>query len=108
MQLTRLTHSALDFPRHSASMEVGSLVVVATDLEGADMSKAKPRQPERNAGAFMGPGGTFPAPMGTLSDEYRDEPAEPTDSDRVPEPEPAGLVRRIIERLEQRRSDPGH
>ena len=108
MQLTRLTHSALDFPRHSASMEVGSLVVVATDLEGADMSKAKPRQPERNAGAFLSPMGTIPAPMSTLSDEYRDEPAEPTDSDREPEPEPAGLVRRIITRLEERRSGTGH
>jgi hypothetical protein len=89
-------------------MEVGSLVVAVTDHEGADMSKAKPRQAEHNAGAFMGPGGTFPAPMRTLSDEYRDEPAEPRDSEREPEPEPAGLVRRIIERLEERRSDHGH
>ncbi len=71
------------------------------------MSKTKPRQAEHNAGAFLSPVGTIPAPMSTLSDEYRDEPAEPQDSDRVPEPEPPGLVRRIIERLEHR-SEPGH
>ncbi len=34
----------------------------------------------------------------TLSDEYRDTP-EPMDSDRVPPPEPPGLVRRIVDRL---------
>lgn len=72
------------------------------------MSQSKPRRPEHNAGAFLSPMGTIPVPMSTLSDEYRDEPAEPTDSDREPEPEPSGLVRRIIERLEQRRSDRGH
>lgn len=89
-------------------MEVGSLVVAATDHEGADMSQGKPRRPEHNVGAFLSPVGTIPAPMSTLSDEYRDEPTEPRDSDREPEPEPAGLVRRIIERLEERRSDHGH
>ena len=38
--------------------------------------------------------------MRTLSDDYADEPAEPEDSDRVPEPraEP-GLVRRLLPRL---------
>lgn len=71
------------------------------------MTQRKPRQAEHNAGAFLSPVGTIPAPMSTLSDEYRDEPTEPQDSDRVPEPEPPGLVRRILERLE-RRSDPGH
>jgi hypothetical protein len=49
----------------------------------------------------------IPVPMRTLSDDYRDEPTEPEDSDREPAPEPPGLVRRIIERLE-RRSGPGH
>ena len=71
------------------------------------MSQSKRRRLEHNAGAFLSPVGTIPAPMRTLSDEYRDEPAEPRDSDRVPEPEPARLVRQIIERLEHR-SDPGH
>ena len=49
----------------------------------------------RNAGAFAGGGGggiqTMPVPMSTLSDEYHDEPTEPEDSDRVPDPEPPGF-----------------
>ena len=71
------------------------------------MSRPKPRRAERNAGAFLGTTRPVPVPMRTLSDDYRDEPTEPEDSDREPEPEPPGLVRRIIERLE-RRSDRGH
>ena len=35
----------------------------------------------------------------TLSDEYRDV-AEPEDSDRVPPPEPPGIVRRTAARVE--------
>jgi hypothetical protein len=42
--------------------------------------------------------------MRTLSDEYHDEPTEPEDSDRVPEPDPPGLVRGVIDKL-SRRSD---
>ena len=38
-------------------------------------------------------------PSTTLSDEYHDEPAEPEDSDRVPEPEPPSRVRRVVDRL---------
>lgn len=38
----------------------------------------------------------------TLSDEYRDTP-EPEDSDRVPPPEPPGLVERIVHRLDRAR-----
>lgn len=38
----------------------------------------------------------------TLSDEYRDRP-EPEDSDGVPPPEPPGLVRRIVDRLDKAR-----
>lgn len=38
----------------------------------------------------------------TLSDEYRDTP-EPEDSDRVPLPEPPGLVERIVHRLDRAR-----
>jgi hypothetical protein len=37
----------------------------------------------------------------TLSDEYRDAP-EPEDSDRIPPPEPPGLLRRIAGRLTRR------
>jgi hypothetical protein len=74
------------------------------------MSRPKPRRAERNAGAFLGPDGGAPMiaiPMSTLSDEYRDEPAEPEDSERVPEPEPPGRLRRVVDRL-ARRSDPSH
>ena len=35
----------------------------------------------------------------TLSDEYRDM-AEPEDSDRVPPPDPPGIVNRIVTRAE--------
>ena len=65
------------------------------------MSQPKYRRPGKNAGAFIGsdPFGMVAVPMSTLSDEYHDEPAEPQDSDRVPEPEPAGLVRRAVDRL---------
>jgi hypothetical protein len=61
----------------------------------------------RNVGAFVDPsgvGGGIPVPMRTLNDEYHDEPAEPEDSDRVPEAEPPGFMRRIIERLTRRRT----
>jgi len=65
------------------------------------MSRSKPRQAERNAGAFTSPDGIgmIPVPMRTLSDDYHDEPVEPED-DHVPVPEPPGLVRRIVDRLE--------
>ena len=65
---------------------------------------AKRRQAEKNAGAFYGPDGftQIPVPMRTLSDDFHDEPAEPQDSDRVPEPEPPGLVKRLVDRLARR------
>jgi len=60
----------------------------------------------RNAGAFYTPvsdgGGMIPVPMRSLSDEYHDEPTEPEDSERIPEPEPAGLIRRVLDRLTRR------
>ncbi len=63
------------------------------------------RRAERNAGAFLGPdlggGGMIPVPMRTLSDDYSDVP-EPEDSDRVPEPKKAGLVRRLLHGLARR------
>jgi hypothetical protein len=62
------------------------------------MSRPK-RKPERNAGAFLGPDLLVPVPMRTLSDDYRDEPAEAQDSERVPAPEPPGLVRRVFHRM---------
>jgi hypothetical protein len=70
------------------------------------MGRPKPRRSERNAGAFLGPDILVPASMRTLCDEYRDERAEPGE-EREQEPEPPGLVRRVIERL-TRRSGPGH
>jgi hypothetical protein len=64
------------------------------------MGRAKPRRVQRNAGAFMGPDVLIPAPMRTLSDENQDAPTEPEeDSSRVPDPEPPGLVRRVMDRL---------
>ena len=64
------------------------------------------RRAERNAGAFLTPdpgggGGMIPVPMRTLSDEYSDVP-EPEDSDRVPEPEEPGLMRRLLHTLARR------
>lgn len=66
------------------------------------MPEPKPKRAEHNAGAFADPsgiGGGIPVPMSTLSDEYRDEPAEPEDSDRVPVPEPPSLGHRVVEWL---------
>jgi len=65
------------------------------------MSQSKQKRPVRNAGAFLAPDpfGMIAVPSRTLSDEYHDTPAEPEDSDRVPEPEPVGLVRRTVDRL---------
>lgn len=71
------------------------------------MSRPKPKRAQRNAGAFLGVDiMPIPVPMSTLSDEYHDEPTEPED-DHEPEPEPPGLIRRVMERL-SRRSDAGH
>jgi hypothetical protein len=64
------------------------------------MAKDKPDRPRRNAGAFVG--GEIvgvSVPLHTLSDDFHDEPIEPEDSDRVPEPEPPGLIRRVFDRL---------
>jgi hypothetical protein len=36
--------------------------------------------------------------MRTLSDDYQDLPADPED-DRVPEPEPPSVIRRLVDRL---------
>ena len=62
------------------------------------MPEPEPKRAEHNAGAFLGPDILAPIPLHTLSDEYHDEPTEPED-DRVPEPEPPGLFRRIVDRL---------
>ena len=69
------------------------------------MSRPKPRQSEKNSGAFLGPDMLIPVTMRTLSDEYHDESTEPED-DHVPEPEPPGLIRRVVDRLKER-PDPG-
>jgi hypothetical protein len=64
------------------------------------MARPKPRRAERNAGAFYSPDGLgmIPVPMRTLSDDYHDEPVDPPD-DHEPEPEPPGLIERILDRL---------
>jgi hypothetical protein len=80
------------------------------DVDGSEMSdmpEPAPKRAERNAGAFIDPsgiGGAIPVPMRTLSDDYHDAPTEPEDSDRVPEPEPPSLIRRIVDRLSGRPS----
>ena len=70
------------------------------------MGQTQSKHVERNAGAFLGPDVLIPALMRTLSDDYHDIPSEPEDTDRVPEPEGPGLIRRVIDRL-TRRSDRG-
>jgi hypothetical protein len=62
------------------------------------MTDPDPRRPERSAGAFLGPDVLLPMSLRTLSDDYSDVPTDPPD-DRVPEPEPLGLIRRIVDRL---------
>jgi hypothetical protein len=57
------------------------------------------RRPIHNAGAFLGPDLLVPVPLRTLSDDYHDEPAEPEDSAREPEPELPGRMRRLLDRL---------
>jgi hypothetical protein len=63
------------------------------------MARQAKRRPERTAGAFLGPDLLVPVPLRTLDDDYRDDPAEPADSDREPDPESPGRVRRVIERI---------
>jgi hypothetical protein len=70
------------------------------------MSRRRQGKGERNAGAFLGPDVLVPAPLRTLEDDYDDEPAEPEDSDREPDPESPGLLRRALDRL-TRRGQPG-
>jgi len=62
------------------------------------MRRPHRRQAQPNAGAFFGSPVMIPVPMHTLPDDYRDQPAEPTGSDREPEPEPADLVHRLVDR----------
>jgi hypothetical protein len=64
------------------------------------MGEPKPKKAVHNAGAFLSDGrGMLAVPMHTLSDDYHDEPTEPEDSDRVPQPEPPSRARRLIDRL---------
>ena len=59
------------------------------------------RRAEPSAGPFLGPDLLIAAPIRTLSDDYRDVP-EPEDSDRVPEPQARGRVRRVLDKVAQR------
>ncbi len=68
------------------------------------MPEPEPKRAEHNAGAFANPagiGGGVPVPMRTLSDDYHDEPTEPEDSDRIPEPEPPRLAHRVVDWLQR-------
>ena len=66
------------------------------------MPRAK--RAERSAGAFLGPDLLAAVPIRTLSDEYRDEPTEPEDSERIPEPELPSLIHRAVNRLARHRN----
>jgi hypothetical protein len=66
------------------------------------MGETERRSAERNAGAFLGPDVLVPTTIRTLSDDYRDEPTEPEDSDREPKPQPKGLIDRLRARLTRR------
>jgi hypothetical protein len=57
----------------------------------------------KNAGAFLSPVGALVVPMHTLSDDYEDHPTYPED-ERVPEPTPPSLLRRVMDRLVRRPS----
>ena len=58
------------------------------------MARSERPQPERNAGAFMGPDIMVPVPMGSLDDEPVDE---------TPRPRPRrGWLQRIVDRLTMR------
>ena len=72
------------------------------------MSEPERKKAVHNAGAFLTDTsyGMIPIPMSTLSDEYRDGPVEPEDSDRVPEPEQKGLVGRLVDRIRPDRVTP--
>ena len=69
--------------------------------EGDEMIRPKNSRPNRTGGAILGPDLLVPVPMDTLSDEYRDEPVEPEDSSREPEPEAPGLASRLVHRVER-------
>ncbi|MFI5261002.1 MAG: hypothetical protein ACHQZR_00440 [Candidatus Limnocylindrales bacterium] len=70
------------------------------------MSEPERKTAVHNAGAFLSDGrGPIGIPMRTLTDEYHDEPTEPEDAERIPDPEPPGLIRRVLDRL-SRRSHP--
>ncbi len=62
------------------------------------MHQPKPQRPERNAGSFLGPDMTVPAPMRTRSDDYRDTPTEPVDPIACRSPSQPSRVRRLLER----------
>ena len=68
---------------------------------GVEMAKKTRDEPaETRFDGILGAYGEYPLPaVRTLSDEYRDV-AEPEDSERVPPPEPPGLIRRFATRLE--------
>ena len=70
------------------------------------MPEPEPKKAVHNAGAFLAPfsAGSVPVPMRTLSDDYHDEPTEPEDSDRVPDPKPPGLLRRLVDRIRPNRN----
>jgi len=70
------------------------------------MPESESKKAVHNTGAFLTdtPHGMIPIPMSTLSDEYHDEPTEPEDSDRVPDPKPPGLLRRLVDRIRPNRN----
>ena len=62
--------------------------------------RTRDAQPETRFDGVLGGSRGYGLPaVRTLSDQYRDV-AEPEDSERVPPPEPPGVVRRIATRVE--------
>ena len=70
------------------------------------MPEPEPKKAVHNAGAFLTDTsyGMIPIPMSTVGDEYHDEPTEPEDSDRLPDPERQGLLRRLVDRIRPNRN----
>jgi hypothetical protein len=66
------------------------------------MSRTSTTRRERDATPLLGPSILVAVPLRTLADEYHDEPVEPVDSDRVPEPEVPGRLRRVMDGLARR------
>lgn len=90
--------STLDAPAPVAQRVLEYKRPPAAGVEMAKRTRDQYREPRFDGVLAASRAYGLPA-VRTLSDEYRDI-AEPEDSERVPPPEPPGLVRRIAARVE--------